>query len=163
MIVPIVGTLAAAAVPVARHVMKGRHEATALAVAEEVRAAQERFRRENGAYASDLASLVAGCAGRPAALDEARVAALESAGYRLTVAPAAPAPEGRTDCHGRPLAPDYFVAAEPVSAAEPAQQAFGARATGDVLVFYDGLAPRPADFRDGLATPAADRNTFKIP
>jgi type II secretory pathway pseudopilin PulG len=163
-LVPVIGMLAAAALPITRYAMKQRHEQTALEIMEDVRAAQERFREANGGYASDLASLVRPCHSTPAALGGSRLDELRSAGYVLTLrGEFSPAGPSGADCHARPLAADYFLTAAPVSAEEAAQQAFAARAQGDVVIFYDGIAPRPEDLATGLPTPAAERDTFKIP
>ena len=161
--IPVLGIFAAVAVPVTRYALKQRHEQTALDVVEDVRAAQERFRRGTGGYASDVASLVTQCPGQDAVLAAGRLDDLRGAGYALTLSAESVEPQMSRDCHGRAVVPGYFLTAVPVAAEEAAQQAFAARASGDVVVFYDGVAPRPADIAAGLATPAAERNTFKIP
>lgn len=163
--VPLAGIVIAASVPLVRHFDTGRREQIALDGVREVRAAQERFKRTSGGYATHLESLAAPCGGDPAPLAAAWLDRFEDAGYDVVltaVATGAP-PERLRDCHGRPLAADYYLAAAPRPAVVAAQEAFAARSWGDVYLFYDGVAPTLEDMATGLPTPAAERDSFKIP
>jgi type II secretory pathway pseudopilin PulG len=156
------GIAAAIAVPLVRHIQKQRHEELAIGVLQEVRAAQERFRSVATGYATDIASLLRGCPGETPALDATLITRLDRAGYVLHVRAAT----GAATAGGGPcgeLTDDYYVAVAPLSATEAGQQAFAARAHTAVYLFYDGIAPREADFETGLATPLDERARFKIP
>jgi hypothetical protein len=159
------GIVIAVAVPLTRYVQKQRDEGAAIEVLQHVRGAQERFRAVNGGYATDMASLVESCGSAPAALDRRHLTHLDSVGFTIELRAAAGviADLARRDCHGRAVASDYYVAAAPVDSSQAAQEAFAARAVGDIFLFYDGIAPREADMASGLATPLAERARFRIP
>jgi hypothetical protein len=163
-LIPLAGIAVAVAVPLVRYAQAQRDELIAIEVLAEVRAAQERFRMQSGGYATDAASLVAGCAGSRSALDPRMLGRLSGSGYTLALRAArgVAASPGR-DCHGRALTADYYAAVAPVDASRAAQQAFAAQAAGDIFIFYDGIAPTEADIAQGLATPLAERSRFKIP
>ncbi len=165
-ILPLVGIALAVAVPLARHAQKVRAEHTAAEFLAHVRAAQQRFREEHqsAGYASALASLTTACPGSGGAAMGQPTATLIDAGYHVRLRPADGAVTVGDDCHGRPLASDYYVAAEPISAETPAQQAFAVTAAGRVFVFFDGIAPRERDMAaGGLATPLDRLDVFTIP
>jgi type II secretory pathway pseudopilin PulG len=163
-LIPVLGIAAAVALPLVRHVQKQQRESRAVDALEAVRAAQERFRTAAGGYATGVESLVAGCAAAGPALDAGWLARLDHIGYGLQLRAAEGAATfDEPDCQGRPIAADYYVAAAPIDAAQPAQEAFAARAQSGVYLFYDGLAPREADIDSGLATPLEQQGTFKIP
>ena len=163
-VVPLLGALFAAAVPLAQYVEKQRHEETAIEVLQHVRHAQQTFRQLWGGYTTDVDSLTTPCGSEKATLDEGALARLRENGYRLWIRPAAGAVALETrDCRGRPLSADYFVAAEPIDATVVAQQAFAARAEGDVHISYDGVAPDETLIANGLSTPLEQRSTFRIP
>jgi hypothetical protein len=128
----------------------------------DVREAQRRLQRRTGGFATELNSLTRGCDGAPELSDEV-LASLERAGYALQLRAAGSATIIGRDCDGFALADDYYVAAAPRDSSKPGQQAFAARAGGDLFLFYDGVAPRESEMNRGLATPAAQRGRFKIP
>jgi hypothetical protein len=136
-------------------------EDAAAMLLERIVEAQREFRDRNGrrGYATDLASLVARCPG-----DQNSALELpERFEYELTLRAAEGAALRGTDCHGRPVASDFYAAAWPMSALS-GRQAFAVTARGRIHVFFDGLPPREADFRpQGLAVPLDTLRTFKIP
>lgn len=163
-LVPIAGILIAAAVPLTRYVEKQRHEQAVIDVLQQVRHAQRAFQQSAGGYATAIETLTTGCGSERAVLGLDVLSRLRDAGYRLTVRGAIDAPSrDRPDCHGRPLARDYYAAVEPLDAFEAGQQAFSARAEGDIYVFFDGVAPTEGSIARGLATPLAQRSRFRIP
>jgi hypothetical protein len=162
-LVPLVGILTAAGVPLARYALMERHERTAVAVLQRVQAAQAQFHRRAGGYASDAASLTTACPGETPVLPAESVQALGAAGYTLTVRPAQGAAAVGMDCHGRAVVADYYVAAAPTSSRVAAREAFAGRGDGRLYVFFDGLAPREADLGTGLATPLDARDALRIP
>lgn len=160
-IVPVLGTLAIVAVPFLSAVQARRDEAAAVRALQRVHDAQERFRAATGAYATDLASLAAGCAGAPPAPG---LTPSSGAGpYRLMLRVADRHEPSGHDCHGRPLAPDYYVSASPVPGATTAQRAYAARRDGRIFLFYDQVPPQEAEISGGLATPLDQADAFRIP
>ena len=162
-LLPVIGTCVAAAIPLARYAEKQRDEAVAVNALRQIQDAQERVRDAAGAYATVLATLVEGCQGGAAALPATVLGELTAAGYVLHLRAAVDAAPGGTDCAGHPLASDYYVAASPATAGEAAEKAFAGRANGRLFVFVDGIAPSEADIASGLATPLDEINSFKIP
>ena len=163
-LVPLLGTVVAIAFPLTRYVEKRRHEQTAIDVLQEVRRGQETFRQQWGGYATDIATLGAACGSVKPALDQAALTRLHDHGYRLSLRAARGAAVLETrDCRGHALTTDFYAAAEPIDAGEAGQQAFAARASGDVQLSYDGLAPNEAHMAAGLSTPLSQRATFRIP
>ena len=160
--IPLGVIVVAVGAPLWRHVEKGRDERAAIEAVLRVREAQDRFQRRTGGYATELSSLTVGCDGVHELSEEALLG-LNRAGYALQLRASEAAAVIARDCRGRPLSDDYYVAAAPVDASRPGQQAFSARSQGDVFLFYDGIAPRESEMNSGLATPLAQRDTFKIP
>jgi hypothetical protein len=160
-LIPFAIVVLAVGVPLQRSVQQGRDERAALEAVASVREAQDRFHRLSGGFATELTSLTTGCGGTPE-LSTQVLANLDRAGYTLQLRAAGSAIVVGRDCHGR-LADDYYVAAAPRDASGARRQAFAARARGDMFLFYDGVAPREPEMSNGLATPAAQRGTFKIP
>jgi type II secretory pathway pseudopilin PulG len=162
-ITPVIGLCLVAGWPVARYAQKQRDEARAVSTLGDIRRAQERFRTRNDGYATDLATLLAPCPGQTADLPAAILDQLTEAGYALTLRQATDAEEMGRDCHGRPLASDYYVAAAPRTAWEVAGKALAARSDGPFHVFVDGVPPRESDMTKGLATTVDRLDTFRIP
>lgn len=162
-LVPLVGILVAAGVPLARYAAKQRDEAAIVRSLRQVQVAQERFRAAVGAYATDVASLAAGCPEGVASLALAVFDELDRAGYVLLLRAAEGALATGQDCHGRPTASDYYVAAAPQTAWTAADKAFAGRADGQLFIFFDGVPPREADMTGGLAVSIDAVESFKIP
>ncbi len=160
--IPLGVIVVAVAAPLWRHVEKGRGEQAAIDAVLKVREAQDRFQRRTGGYATELSSLTRGCNGVQE-LSEEVLLGLSRAGYGLRLRASEGAAIAAQDCLGHPLSDDYYVAAAPVDASRPGQQAFSARSRGELFLFYDGIAPRESEIDSGLATPLAKRETFKIP
>jgi hypothetical protein len=162
-VVPLVGTLVAAGVPLVRYALMERHEQTAIAVLQRVQEAQAAFQRRAGGYASRIESLTIACEGGEPLLRDDGLAALAGAGYSFTLRPADRARALVRDCHGHDIVSDYYVAAAPSSPAVAARQAFAGRADQPLHFFVDGIAPLERDIERGLATPLALRESFRIP
>jgi hypothetical protein len=161
--VPLIGICVAAGLPLTRHVQKQRDEASAVRVLRQVQAAQERFKAVAGWYATDAASLVTSCPGGDAVPPATIFAPLERAGYRLQLRAAIGAMATGQDCHGRPTATDYYLAAAPQTALEAADKAFAGRADGQLFIFVDGVPPRESDMASGLPITIDEMEAFKIP
>jgi type II secretory pathway pseudopilin PulG len=163
LVVPMVGILMAVALPLTRYVQKRRAEESAIQVLQQVREAQQAFRRQWGGYASDVDSLVAVC-GSGRVLDPEVFERLRIRGYGVSLrARFGAARLAERDCRGREMAADYYVAIQPTTAGQAGQQAFASGATGDIYIFYDGIAPSETDIANGLATPLSQRSSFRIP
>jgi hypothetical protein len=161
---PLFGTVVFVLFPLVRYVEQRRHEERAIDVLQQLRGSQEVFRQLWGGYATDMASLEAPCGGLKPAFDRVARTGLEENGYRMSLRAARGAEVlDRRDCRGRAVATDFYVAAEPIDAREAGQQAFASRASGEIHVFYDGLAPDEADIAAGLSTPLSRRGSFRIP
>ena len=165
--VPLVGAVVVAALPLIRHVRKTTAEAAAADFLRHVQVAQQSFRstQAGSGYASNLDSLSRPCPGGVQTMlmgDEIR--SLEQRGYAAQLRAAEGATSSAVDCHGRAIVSDYYVAAAPRSIDSSGQQAFAATAAGRIFVFFDGIAPLESDMSPvGLATPLDALSTFKIP
>jgi hypothetical protein len=140
--------------------MRTNHE-TAIGVLHHVRALQRQLNAEARGYATDLATLIE-C--QPDVRLAGLLERLAGAGYvlRLRAIDGDAVTVESGACRGR-LSSDYYVSAAPRDPPVAAQQAFAARADGDVFVFFDGIAPREIDMAQRLATPLSARDTFVIP
>ena len=59
---------------------------------------------------------------------------------------------------------DYYIALMPATSWSPSQHAYAMRSDGRIFLFFDGVAPKPADMEiGGLATPLDGLGQFKIP
>ena len=59
---------------------------------------------------------------------------------------------------------DYYFALSPASSTAPSQHAYAMQSDGRIYLFFDGVAPKPADMESGgLATPLEDLEGFTIP
>lgn len=161
-IVPVVGIVATSSVPLVRYTVREQHERRAIALVDELRAAQSALRLQSGGYAVDVETLLTACGGAPPLAVDVRPQ-LADADYELELRAAAGARVIGSDCAGHPLVSDYFVAASPASAASAARQAISGRSGGGLYVFFDGIAPREADLDSGLPTPVVARESFRIP
>jgi hypothetical protein len=155
----IAGTIS---VPVHMYVQMDAAERAAATLLERIADAQRDFRDRNDrrGYATALASLTTPCPG-----DERSALELHEpvSPYEVTLRAADRAVSRGTDCHGRPVASDFYAAAWPTSAVA-GRQAFAVTARGRIYVFFDGIAPRESDFAfGGLAVPLDAIETFKIP
>jgi hypothetical protein len=162
-LVPIIGICVAAGLPLGRHAQKVRDEAIAVRTLRQIQQVQERFRAVVGWYATDAASLAAGCPGVDAALPADVFANLDGAGYVLRLRAAGDGTSMGQDCHGRPIATDYYLAAAPRRAQEAADKAFAGRADGQLYLFVDGIPPTESDLTSGLAIRLDEWDSFKIP
>jgi hypothetical protein len=163
---PLVATLVVVLIPVVRYAAKMYAEAAGRRFVEDVQLAQEAFLRAggHGAYATDLRSLTTACEGHDAALSADAPRALDGLGYAIQLRAAEGAAAGRSDCHGRPTATDYYVGVQPAANDTAAQQAVAATGRSGMFVFFDGIAPLERDMAPGgLATPAKDLRAFQIP
>jgi hypothetical protein len=88
---------------------------------------------------------------------------LEDAGYHLELRAAEGARPRGADCHGLPLADDFYVSVAPLGSDGVPRQAFASRGDGHIYLFYDGIAPLESDMDGGLATRVEDRERFVIP
>jgi hypothetical protein len=161
--VPVTGIALSVAAPLARYAERQRQERAAIAALTALHVEQERFKDRNGGFATDLASLTTPCPGTSGSLNSEVLAEFAAAGYVAEMRIGRGAPVTGRDCHGRPVAADYYVTASPLSAKQPAQAAFAGRAGGRFYQFFDGIPPREADIAAGLAVDVADRGVFKIP
>jgi type II secretory pathway pseudopilin PulG len=162
LVVPLVGILIAIALPLTRYVQKQQAEETAIQVLQDVRDAQRAFKAQWGGYATDADALVVCGTGRM--LDAALLDRLGGRGYGMSLRAGFGATSlAERDCRGREMATDYYVSIQPTSARNAGQEAFAAGATGDIYVFYDGIAPSEAEIANGLATPLTLRSSFRIP
>jgi hypothetical protein len=128
-----------------------------------VRDAQRAFRSRpgHGGYATALASLVTPCPGDARAMLDPRQSVARD--YTVVLRAAHDAKAIGADCHGRPMAADYYASAQPSSALD-GRQAFAMTARARIYVFFDGIAPREADMGGGgLAVPLETVDRFKIP
>ena len=162
-VLPLVGGIIAAAVPLVRYAHMRRDERVAIDVMAQMHGAQVAFQRRAGGFATDETSLTTRCDGHEPALSRDVLGRLEAAGYGLQVRAAEGAGVTGRDCLGRDVATDYYVAIAPLSPATRARQAFASRGDGRVYLFVDGLAPRERDMTSGLATPLEARDSFRIP
>jgi hypothetical protein len=162
-LVPIIGICVAAGLPLGRYAQKVRDEAVAVRTLRQIQQAQERFRAVVGWYATDAATLAAGCPGVDTALPADVFANLEGAGYVLQLRAAADGTTTGQDCHGRPIATDYYLSAAPRTAQETADKAFAGRADSRLYIFVDGIPPNESDLTSGLAIRLDKWDSFKIP
>jgi hypothetical protein len=162
-LVPLLGLCVAAGEPLVRYAAKHRDEATAVRSLRRIQEAQERVKAATGSYATHLASLAAGCPGVSEPLPGATLDDLDRAGYVVQLRAAHDALATGHDCHGRPTAADYFLAAAPGNARAAADKAFAGRADGQLYFFVDGVAPREQDMTGGLAISIDQLDSFKIP
>jgi hypothetical protein len=162
-IVPLAGLVVAISLPFVWSWQGQRDESTAIAVLTRVREVQETFRSVAGAYATDIETLQASCAGSSPDAMRAALGALRDAGYELTLRATQDIEASGTDCTGRPTAGDYYVAAAPIRSETYAQRAYAARADGRIYVFFDRVPPRESDIEAGLATPLDQLEEFRIP
>ena len=165
-LVPLTGTALLLAWPLGRYALKVRDEAQALNVVHEIRRAQEVFRSsvQGAGYVGSIESLTTGCGAVPAPMSRVTLADLERAGYIMQLRPSASSRPMGQDCHGRPMADDYYLGVQPAEAAVAGQRAYGATSRGDVFVFFDGVAPHEQDMTaGGLAKPQEALSAFKIP
>jgi type II secretory pathway pseudopilin PulG len=161
-VIPIVGIVFMAGVPLWRYAERERNERGAIDALHAVHAAQRAYRAAGSGYATDIAALSAPCGGvAPLAGDV--LERLAAFGYTVRLRAAEGARATGSDCQGRGTSSDYYLAASPVSAHTAARQAFAGRADGRLYLFVDGIAPREADMDGGLATPVELRESFRIP
>jgi hypothetical protein len=161
---PVLVVVAAAAVPLVRHVREVRAERVGADVARLVVEAQWWFRAAGTGYATRLASLTTPCPGvARAALDASVIARGVAAGYEVTLRAAEGASWRGPDCHGHPTAENFHLGVQPRAPAPP-RLAFGATAQGGIFLFVDGIAPRERDMEPGgLAVPIDADGAFRIP
>lgn len=165
-LVPIAGVAIALAWPFARYAVKVRSEAAALEVLEDIKAAQVAFQTAGGrgAFAVSIESLTVPCEGTSAVLPTTVLTELEGRGYEVILRTRHLIDASGVDCHGRPTAPDYYVGVQPISGTMAGLRAYAATAHSGPFAFFDGLAPREADFvPGGLAVPVTALTTFRIP
>jgi hypothetical protein len=162
-VLPLVGTVIAAMVPLVRYAWMQRDERTALEIMADVHRAQHVVRSASGGFATDVASLTTPCDGQGAVLAPEVLERLGRAAYTLRLRAAAGARMVGRDCLGRELADDYYLAVAPVSPGALARQAFSSRSDGRIYFFVDGVPPREADIDRGLPTPLEARDSFRIP
>jgi Tfp pilus assembly protein PilE len=159
---PIVGVCLAIAQPLARYAEKQRHEAAVISSMQQLQQAQHRFTAAAGGYATDVATLAAGCPGA-SPVPPAVFKALYDAGYGLELRPSSDSAAAGLDCHGRVMATNYYVAAAPQTTRETADKAFAGRADGQLFFFVDGVPPGESDMTSGLAIPIDALKSFRIP
>jgi hypothetical protein len=162
-LVPILGACVAVGLPLARYLEKERHEAVAIATLRLIHDAQQHYKTVLGGYVTDLQTLVTGCPVNVEAVAADIFDGLAGAGYVLELRAAVGATSSGEDCHGRPMATDYYVSARPRTAWEPAEKAFAGRANGQLFVFVDGVPPHESDMASGLAITVDAMKSFKIP
>lgn len=162
-LVALAGMATAVALTVFSYARMRQAERGAAATLVSVGNAQRAFRGRSGhgGYATDVASLMTPCPGEERApLDPGQGTARD---YTLLVRAAAGAATVGADCHGRPMASNYYAAAQPATPLA-GRQAFAMTSGARIYVFFDGLAPREADMgRGGLAVPLETVDRFKIP
>jgi type II secretory pathway pseudopilin PulG len=166
--VGLMGILATVAIPVIGHERRRRAEDAAAAVLTEVARAQTAFRSTggHGGYASDLDSLINPCPGtvQSTLLEPIRASHIRTMRYAFLARAAGGSRVVATDCHGRPSVSDYYAAATPRVNGVDGQRAFAMRSSGQVYVFFDGVAPRETDMGPfGLAVALNTLDRFKIP
>ena len=162
-LLPIAGLVVATSVPIARYEWRDQRERVAIDVVRQAVEAQRRFRERTGAYATSPASLTTLCGDVPAWLSADIQHRLHEAGYYLELRAAEGAHRAGPDCHGLPLADDYYVSVAPLASDGVPRQAFASRGDGHIYLFYDGIAPLESDMAGGLATRVEDRERFVIP
>jgi hypothetical protein len=165
--VPLIGILVAGSLPFVRYLQKTRAETLAAEFLQRVHEKQVMVQlgvRENG-FLVTLSSLVTACPRTISnVLTPEHLRTVEAAGYEVGVRPADGSTPGPPDCHGRPTASDYYAWARPRSVQSPGTQAFAMTATGEIYVFFDGVAPLELDMTaTGLATALKSVPAFKIP
>lgn len=160
--VAVLGTAAAIWLQVRSQLqMRAAEDAAAKTVAAIVEA-QRTFRRAAGGYATDLSSLTQACGGQMSAPLAQRLEAADY-DYRVVLRASVRALPAGTDCHGRPVVTDFYVATYPAHT-WAGRQAMAATGRGRVYVFFDGIAPVERDMEaGGLAVPLDTLDTFKIP
>ena len=166
MVLPLLGTLAAASIPLITFAQKSRAEASAVDLLHRLDRAQQAFRLATGAgYASSLRSIVTGCPVAAAAGQQPTEVLSEFDGpYRLSLRAATSARVVGTDCHGQPIVSEYYASAEPAWTDPRGQKAFAMLSGSGVWVFFDGVAPLEADMGPGgLATRLEALDSFRIP
>lgn len=160
--VAVVGIAAAVSLQVRSQLRMRAAEVAAAQTVTAIVEAQRTFRRGGGGYATELSSLTQPCGGHTAATLEKQFPAVDYDYTVLLRASSRGTPVG-SDCHGRPMATDFYVAVYP-SQAWAGRQAMAATGRGRIYVFFDGLAPSERDMEaGGLAVPLDTLDTFKIP
>jgi Tfp pilus assembly protein PilE len=162
--VAVAGVVAAVSIQVRAQFRMRDAEKAAAATLNAIVEAQRAFRKAGGrgGYATDLQSLTEPCAGEGAAV-LAGTAAIAGYDYRVVVRAAERAAMAGTDCHGRPVASNFYASVRPAHA-WAGRQAMASTARGRIYVFFDGLPPVERDMdAGGLAVPLDTLDTFKIP
>ena len=157
----LVGIGTTIAVPVATFTGMKRAEDAMVATMTAIAQAQRAFRSGGGrgGYATSLESLTQSCPhGSPPLLSVA-----SNDRYTVTMRAARDARPVGVDCHGRPTANDYYVAARPAEAFA-GRVAFAATSRGRVFMFFDGIPPVEDEMTSrGLAVASDSMPPFKIP
>jgi hypothetical protein len=150
---------------IAGHVERVRAQNMATSFLARLHQSQAAFRAAAGGFAASVGSLTEACPGGGGPwLDAAELDGLDDAGYEVRLRARAGARTVGPDCHGQPLADDYYVAVQPVSARASGLHAYGSTGDRRIYVFVDGVAPAERDMAPGgLATPLEDLATFRIP
>jgi hypothetical protein len=162
-VLPIAIIVTAAAFPLTRYFLRDRYERQAIAIVRDVQEAQRALSVHAEGYATHLTSLQMPCGNASAVLAPDVYAQLAAIGYGLELRAARGAAIRAVDCHGHPLASDYYLSVRPIAHTSIARQALASRGDGVVYLFHDGIPPREEDIERGLPTRLDVRDSFRIP
>jgi len=166
-IVPLAAILAVAAVPLAEHARTVRAESAGLEFLQQLAAAQGAFHSGRSGFAATLESLTRPCPGErgSAVLDPAIVRAVIDRGFDIVLRPSDGASASSADCLGLATTTGFYAAVQPSSIEAPPRRAYATTGvSGNIFVFFDGIAPLERDMAaGGLATPVEALPAFRIP
>jgi type IV pilus assembly protein PilA len=145
-VVAIVGTLAAIAVPGLLRARISADEASAIGSLRTINSAQATYSSSagSGGFANSLAVLASACgetAGPFISPDLSTDPSIKS-GYRVALQASAAASEGVPDCNGTPTVTGFYATAEPVAIGVSGRRAF---ATVGGSIFFDDSGAVPSE------------------
>jgi prepilin-type N-terminal cleavage/methylation domain-containing protein len=147
-VIAIVGTVSAIAVPTMLRARMSGNEASAIGSLRALSSAETSYSGAagRGAYAAQLATLATPCPGSTSAFISADLAMDPSikSGYTIALARAAASIIGLADCSGTPTTTAYYSTATPVVAGSTGQRAFAMAGNGTIFFASNGTPPTEA-------------------
>lgn len=146
-VVAIIGTVAAMAVPGMLRARVAANEASAIGSLRAITSAQAAYGgAANGGYASQLATLVTPCPGSTTTFLSADLAndPTTKSGYQVTLAAATASVAGDADCNGTLTSSGFYATAAPLSVGVTGNRGFATTHVGAIYGSVDGVAPTEA-------------------
>jgi prepilin-type N-terminal cleavage/methylation domain-containing protein len=156
-VVAIIGTIAAIAVPGLLRARISANEAAAVGSLRTVTSAQEDYNAMNRGYADDLANLGQACAGMtvPFISSDLNVNGSTKSGYIFDVVAGLGAANGPNDCNGNVTQTSYYATATPTTIGYTGFRAFAANVTASIWQDSAGVPPTEPFTAGGTVTPLA--------